>query len=137
MTELEKMRKMLCIQWNNLIGKHNFKKFDELDSNEPEQIAKNFIPKIKQYLDWYNNEYKTLQKYLIELGFNCEEIIKPNDLDSDIVSTKKIFEFTSKILPQYLELVKICDDIEKAKEWWEKALKNGNNSAKERLEKIY
>ena len=27
--------------------------------------------------------------------------------------------------------------IEKAKEWWTKALKNGNNSAKERLEKIY
>lgn len=115
--KLEKMRKRLCIQWNNLIGKHNYKKFDELDNNEPEQIAKNFIPKIKQYLDWYNNEYKTLQKYLTELGFNCEEIIKPSDLDSDIVSTKKIFEFTSKILPLYLELIKICNDIEKAKEY--------------------
>lgn len=28
-------------------------------------------------------------------------------------------------------------NIEKAKKWWKKALKNGNNSAKERLEKIY
>lgn len=28
-------------------------------------------------------------------------------------------------------------DIEKAKEWWTKALENGNESAKERLEKIY
>ena len=114
--ELKKMKSELRIQWNMLIGKHNFKKFDELDNNEPEQIAKNFIPKIKQYLDWYNNEYKTLQKYLIELGFNCEEIIKPNDLDSDIVSTKKIFEFTSKILPKYLELIKTCDEIKNAKE---------------------
>jgi len=114
--ELKKMKSELRIQWDMLIGKHNFKKFDELDNNEPEQISKNFIPKIKQYLDWYNNEYKTLQKYLIELGFNCEEIIKPNDLDSDIVSTKKIFEFTSKILPKYLELIKTCDEIKNAKE---------------------
>lgn len=28
-------------------------------------------------------------------------------------------------------------NIERAKEWWKKALKNGNNSAKGRLEKIY
>lgn len=28
-------------------------------------------------------------------------------------------------------------NIEEAKKWWKKALKNGNNSAKERLEKIY
>lgn len=114
--ELENQRKILCKQWDNLIGKYNFKKFYELDAEEPEQIAKNFVPKIKQYLNWYNNEYITLKKYLTELGFNCEGIIKPNALDSDIISTKKIFEFTSNILPQYLELIKTCDDIEKAKE---------------------
>ena len=34
-------------------------------------------------------------------------------------------------------LINVKPDIEKAKEWWKKALKNGNNSAKERLEKIY
>ena len=112
---LEKMRRMLCIQWNNLIGRHNYKKFEELNSNEPEQIAKNFIPKIKQYIDWYNNDYKTLLKYLAELGFNYKEVIKSDDLDSDIVSTKKIFEFTSQILPKYLELIKICDDLNNAK----------------------
>ena len=112
---LEKMRRMLCIQWNNLIGRHNYKKFEELDSNEPEQIAQNFIPKIKQYIDWYNNDYKILLKYLTEFGFNYKEVIKSDDLDSDIVSTKKIFEFTSQILPKYLELIKICDDLNNAK----------------------
>ena len=34
-------------------------------------------------------------------------------------------------------LINVKPDIEKAKEWWRKALKNGNNSAKKRLEKIY
>lgn len=34
-------------------------------------------------------------------------------------------------------LIKVKPDIERAKKWWEKALKNGNNSAKQRLEKIY
>ena len=34
-------------------------------------------------------------------------------------------------------LINAKPNIERAKEWWEKALKNGNNSAKERLEKIY
>ena len=34
-------------------------------------------------------------------------------------------------------LINVKPNIEKAKEWWKKALKNGNNSAKKRLEKIY
>lgn len=34
-------------------------------------------------------------------------------------------------------LIKVKPNIEKAKEWWEKALKNGNDKAKSRLEKIY
>lgn len=33
--------------------------------------------------------------------------------------------------------IKSKPDIEKAKEWWQKALDNGNDKAKERLEKIY
>jgi hypothetical protein len=114
--KLEKMRKLLCDQWNNLIGKHNYKKFDELDENDPEQIAKKFVSKINKYLDWYKNEYSKLQYYLLELGFNIEEIMKTDDLDSDITSTKKIFVFTSQVLPLYLELIKVCNDIEMSKE---------------------
>ena len=34
-------------------------------------------------------------------------------------------------------LINVKPNIEKAKEWWKKALKNGNNSAKKRREKIY
>lgn len=34
-------------------------------------------------------------------------------------------------------LINAKPNIERAKEWWEKALKNGNNDAKSRLEKIY
>lgn len=34
-------------------------------------------------------------------------------------------------------LINVKPDIEKAKEWWKKALKNGNKDAKSRLEKIY
>ena len=34
-------------------------------------------------------------------------------------------------------LINVKPNIERAKEWWEKALKNGNDNAKSRLEKIY
>lgn len=34
-------------------------------------------------------------------------------------------------------LINVKPNIEKAKEWWKKALKNGNKDAKSRLEKIY
>ena len=34
-------------------------------------------------------------------------------------------------------LIKVKPNIESAKEWWEKALQNGNDNAKSRLEKIY
>ena len=34
-------------------------------------------------------------------------------------------------------VIRVKPNINKAKEWWTKALENGNDSAKERLEKIY
>lgn len=34
-------------------------------------------------------------------------------------------------------VIRVKPNIKKAKEWWKKALENGNESAKERLEKIY
>lgn len=34
-------------------------------------------------------------------------------------------------------VIRVKSNIKKAKEWWKKALENGNDSAKERLEKIY
>ena len=34
-------------------------------------------------------------------------------------------------------IIRVKPNINKAKEWWKKALENGNDSAKERLEKIY
>ena len=34
-------------------------------------------------------------------------------------------------------LINAKPNIERAKEWWEKALQNGNDNAKRRLEKIY
>ena len=34
-------------------------------------------------------------------------------------------------------VIRVKPNIKKAKEWWKKALENGNDSAKERLEKIY
>lgn len=37
----------------------------------------------------------------------------------------------------YYFVIRVKPNIKKAKEWWKKALENGNDSAKERLEKIY
>lgn len=37
----------------------------------------------------------------------------------------------------YYFVIRVKPNIKKAKEWWKKALENGNESAKERLEKIY
>ena len=37
----------------------------------------------------------------------------------------------------YYFVIRVKPNIKKAKEWWTKALENGNESAKERLEKIY
>jgi len=37
----------------------------------------------------------------------------------------------------YYFVIRVKPNIKKAKEWWTKALENGNDSAKERLEKIY
>lgn len=37
----------------------------------------------------------------------------------------------------YYFVIRVKPNIKKAKKWWKKALENGNDSAKERLEKIY
>ena len=62
------MREQCASYWNDLIAKHGVPLFQELDRDEPERVAANYIPLIQRYLEWFSNEYEVLTMRMAEVG---------------------------------------------------------------------
>ena len=101
--ELTNLRNQCAAYWDELLASHGVPAFYTLDANTPERIAKNWIPEIKVYLDWYKNEYGTLLSHLAAVGIPSAALFASDPLDSDVVATNKILSTVSKELPD------ICD----------------------------
>lgn len=88
--EMDNLRKQCATYWNDLIAKHGLPMFQELDQDAPERVAANYIPLIKRYLEWFNNEYELLTTRMAEVGLPLDTIFQYNPLDSEIKSVEKI-----------------------------------------------
>ena len=114
-TELRNLRSKCASYWDKLLAKHDKKicAFDKLDAENPESIAKNFIPAIESSLDWYYNNFNELSKRLNAVGLTLDFVCSLHDVDSDIVRINKIFDATKDVIPQ---LCDICCNILNFKE---------------------
>lgn len=101
--KLDKMRKDVSIYWDLLLATNGQKRFIEL-GEEPEITAQKYIPKIKYYLDWYNNDYKKLKTYLEQSGFNYQNMIQVDDLTSNKEQINQVIDFMFNKLPKYINL---------------------------------
>lgn len=90
--------------WDALVAGGEIPNFDKLDDTEPERICRNFVEKIRQYLDWYKVEYQELNQLIHDAGFNIDSVLGINALDSEMAKTKKILHFYKKILPIYIKI---------------------------------
>ena len=100
--ELNEMRNRCAIYWDKLLSA-DLNKFYELDMNNPENVAKNYIAPIEKYLDWYENYYSALLDKLNAAGIPADVIFERNSTDSDIDETEKIISAIKNIIPA------ICD----------------------------
>lgn len=101
--ELQENRAQCSAVWNDLLAKNDVPAFIELDGNEPERIAANWIPQIQKYLRWYSTDYQLLISKLSSVDIPSDILFQKDILDSDLVATDKILTCVEHIIPQ------ICD----------------------------
>lgn len=97
--ELEALRKQCAVYWNQLLSVHGVPAFTELDLHAPEQIAKNWLPSIAKYLDWYANDYEQLCDYLTNMSVQPNQLFGITSMDSDLTATDKILTCISQRIP--------------------------------------
>lgn len=98
--EVKALRDQCALYWDDLIAKHGVPSFFELDSEEPERVAQNYIPLIQRYLDWFKNEYALLTAYMEAAGLPCEVLFRQDALDSELVFTEKVLGAVSHDIPE-------------------------------------
>ena len=106
--ELNNYRSLCARYWNDLLSVYGVPGFFELSSQAPERIAKNWIPQIRKYLDWYENSYAPLLTRLNSVGIPANTLFGYDTLDSDSVATEKKLATVSAVLP---EICDICSCI--------------------------
>lgn len=100
--------------WNFLIAVHGFTKFEDLDKelNENERVAKNFVCYIQKCINWYKEDLVQLHHKLNNMGFNSEILFNEDNLDTELVKTKKYLDFIRNDIPQYLNISKAFIEIQ-------------------------
>ena len=101
--ELNELRKQCAKYWDNLLAADDVPKFFALDEDNPENIAKGYIPLIEKYLNWYRDVYKPLSDKLTAVNLPEDVVFEKNSLDSDIGEIEKIFSAIKTVIPA------ICD----------------------------
>ena len=109
--KMKAMREQCASYWNDLISKHGLPQFSDLDREDPERIAANYIPLIRRYLDWFSNEYEVLTKHMEAVGLPCDVIFQHNTLDSELTSTEKILQALEQDLPGLCEVFDAVQSI--------------------------
>lgn len=110
--ELEQHRNQCALYWDELLTVHGVPRFEDLDANNPEQIASRWTAVITRYLNWYQDSYMPLVAYMEAVGLSAEMIFASAPLDSDIVATEKILSVVSTDLPLLCDILKTVLDIE-------------------------
>ncbi len=105
---LKQLRRQCGIYWDELLASHGIPKFEVLDIQEPERIARNWIPDIRHCLDWYRDVYTVLTEYLEKLQIPAGVLFQIATSDSETVVAEKVLSVIEKDIPI---LCKACDAI--------------------------
>jgi hypothetical protein len=106
--DVNDFREQCAAYWDELLSQHGVPTFKTLSDTEQEQIAKNYIPYIERYLNWYEKEYAILTEYLSAVGIPVELLSQHSPLDSDITVTEKLLGAIKNTIP---EICRICEII--------------------------
>ncbi len=104
--ELAKERNLCADYWNELLSKRGVPEFASIDVSEPERIAEKWIDLISRYLNWYQNDYELLEKYLLMANIPSEIVFPKNMLDSELIATEKILKAIHDRIPSVVDACK-------------------------------
>lgn len=109
--KLKELREQCAAYWNELFGKHDIPQFYELDLDYQEQAAAKYIPLIKRYQSWFNNEYTTIVSLMGNVGLPCKTIFQYNPLDSEVIAMKKMLLALINDIPVICEILEYVISI--------------------------
>lgn len=101
--ELSKERNQCAVYWHDLLSTHGVPEFLTLDESEPERIAEKWIEPINRYLNWYQQEYALLEKYLSATHIPPGIVFPQNTLDSELAVTDRILTAIKDTIPLVVE----------------------------------
>ncbi|NLV16308.1 MAG: AAA family ATPase [Syntrophomonadaceae bacterium] len=111
--ELEALRSQCSVYWNELLAIHGVPRFETLATEEPERIAKRWLPNITRFLGWYQNEYATLISRLQAIAISPDTIFLADALNSDVVKTEKMLSSLSTEFPIICDVCNAVIEIDK------------------------
>lgn len=138
--ELAKMRQQCSAYWDDLIAKYNSKSFNTLDEEEPENVAMHYIPLIKKYLNWFDDEFATLKSYMENAGFSANLIFDFKPSDSELDMTEKVLKTVQTTLPDLctvFEDAKWYDGLTKTFQQNGQILQSGKRKNSEECQRLY
>lgn len=110
--ELKEARRKCAAYWDELLGSHGVPKFLELDAVSPERIARNWVPHIQKYLNWYQQDYAQLREKLTAAGVPADRLFGVSPMDSDLSATDKILSAVEHTIPRLCEAIALVLDLD-------------------------
>ena len=110
--ELKEARQKCAIYWDELLATQGVPKFFELDASSPERIARNWIPHIQKYLNWYQDDYAKLSEKMMAAGIPSDRVFGISTLDSDLSATSKILSAVEHTIPKLCEAYSLILDLD-------------------------
>lgn len=104
MLELEQTRKQCARYCDDLLVPHGVLRFAELDRQEPERTAANWIGPMERYLNWYGDVFVPFRDRLKKCQIPESAVFCITDLDSKLTATDKILRAVSRDIPAICEL---------------------------------
>ena len=104
MLELEETRKTCARYWDELLVPHGVMRFMELDRQEPERTAVNWVAPMERYLNWYGDAFVPLRDRLRAVQIPESAVFGITELDSKLTATDKILNAVSRDIPAVCEL---------------------------------
>lgn len=102
---LKEKRSYLGNLWDSLMAKSGEPQYSSL-GDRPEEICKNHVPLITQYLNLHSDWYVPLYKQTKMSGINSNILFEENPYDTDLDRTKKILQIIDKKLPLLIRVAR-------------------------------
>ena len=104
MLELDEARKKCARYWDELLLPQGVMAFMELDRNEPERTAMNYLGPMERYLNWYGDAFVPLRDRLRAVQIPESAVFGITELDSKMAATDKILNAVSMDIPAICDL---------------------------------